>query len=94
MIAFPKWTQVIICIEWINYVGQYFKLYSPGLHRMYVGYSQWKCKLSVELSRSKVDAGQRDVAKGFITQKTLQKYVMDYRFTMMYLAYQQAKIST
>ena len=69
-------------------------LYSPDLHIMYLGYSPWKCKLSVELGRSKVDAGQRDVAKGFITQKTLQKYVMDHRFTMMYLAYQQAKIST
>ena len=57
------------------------------------GFSRWFCQLSMELSKARLEAGRRDLNMGYITQKQMEKLMIDYRFNVMYLAYQQAKVT-
>ena len=61
--------------------------------KCFIGYSHWFSKLSMELSRSRLEAGKRDLIDGQINQKQMEKIILDYRFSVMYLAYQQAKLT-
>merc|ERR1719150_3579558 len=66
------------------------------LAKVAAGYSVWRGKLGLELSRARLAAAQRDLARGDtrVTREAVDKVGADYRFMVMYLAYQQAKLGS
>ena len=62
------------------------------LTRVNSGYSSWRTKILPALATARIRAAGRDLQEGSISKGRFDKLVLENRFIIMYLAYQQAKV--
>lgn len=62
------------------------------LTRVNSGYSAWRTRILPALATARLRVAGRDLRQGSISQSRYDKLVLENRFMMMYLAYQQAKV--
>ena len=54
------------------------------------GYTPWRVKMMSELTKTKVAIAKEDFSQGKLSQEGLKSVLMQNKFLMLYIAYQQA----
>ena len=62
------------------------------LSKIEIGYNTWRTKMLSELSRTKVAMARQDFSSGKLSEAGMKAVMMENKFLMMYLAYQQAAV--
>ena len=58
-----------------------------------IGYTPWRVRMLSELTKTKVAMAREDFSQGVLSEAGLQAVLMQNRFLMVYIAYQQAMIT-
>ena len=57
------------------------------------GYTPWRVKMLSELTKTKVAIAREDFSQGLLSEAGLQAVLMQNKFLMLYIAYQQATVT-
>ena len=57
------------------------------------GYTPWRVKMLSELTKTKVAVAREDFSQGQLSEAGLQAVLMQNKFLMLYIAYQQATVT-
>ena len=62
------------------------------LSQVETGYTPWRVKMLSELTKTKVAIAREDFSSGLLSQEGLKGVLMQNKFLMLYIAYQQATV--
>ena len=57
------------------------------------GYTPWRVKMLSELTKTKVSMAREDHSQGIISNKDLESVLLQNKFLLLYIAYQQATVA-
>ena len=57
------------------------------------GYTPWRVKMLSELTKTKVSMAREDYSQGIISKKDLESVLLQNKFLLLYIAYQQATVA-
>ena len=57
------------------------------------GYTPWRVKMLSELTKTKVAIAREDFSQGQLSEAGLKAVLMQNKFLMLYIAYQQATVT-
>jgi hypothetical protein len=57
------------------------------------GYTPWRVKMLSELTKTKVAIAREDFSQGQLSEEGLKAVLMQNKFLMLYIAYQQATVT-